>query len=317
VTASKKGSLEHSVQIAVAGVPVCVSSDSDEICVSAAQRHVGVPIENGNACHVDVRVVKKRSAATQRVSWTYPDKNHVVVESPWLSASLDLAAASARIECEAAHVAAPEAQRIIFEGVMYSLIRRKDRHPVHAAVIQRGDLALLLAGGSGVGKSTLTYVAHRAGLTVLADDSARIQLHPSLRIWGDGSPARIHLLEHARDSFAELKELRGDWVSPTGTLKLTVPLRANTKPWQPYARRARVCLLDRGNGAVQLKRVVPREIRDAIMNASEAHSDREPEQRARVADALSAAGGWRLTLSSHPGDALPRVHEMLDAMERE
>ena len=43
------------------------------------------------------------------------------------------------------------------------LVARQDRQPVHAAMVAGGSAALLLAGPTGVGKSTLAYAAHRAG----------------------------------------------------------------------------------------------------------------------------------------------------------
>ncbi|HEU0299242.1 MAG TPA: hypothetical protein VFR37_07310, partial [Longimicrobium sp.] len=55
------------------------------------------------------------------------------------------------------------------------LLTGLDREPLHAAGVVRGRTALLLAGPSGVGKSTLAYAALRSGLRVLSEDTVFLQ----------------------------------------------------------------------------------------------------------------------------------------------
>lgn len=63
---------------------------------------------------------------------------------------------------------------------------------LHANVIQVGGAALMLAGASGVGKSTLAAIFHNRGYAVLADDIGAIhpdgQIRagaPTLKLWAD------------------------------------------------------------------------------------------------------------------------------------
>lgn len=54
--------------------------------------------------------------------------------------------------------------------VLARLFFERGRFVLHGAAIRRGDTTLLVIGESGTGKSTLTFVASRAGWRVLADD---------------------------------------------------------------------------------------------------------------------------------------------------
>jgi hypothetical protein len=186
----------------------------------------------------------------------------------------------------------------MLEGVTLVLVASHDRIPVHGAMIARGNVAVILAGPSGRGKSTVSYAALRRGWRVLADDGVYVQTSPSLRIWG--RPAALLLPDDARRRFPELAA-REPTRQAGGKLKIPVDSRITEEP-EPVAE-AMVCILERGD-RVRLEPLGPAELEAGLA------VDREPglapygDAPARVGRMLSARGGWRLTLSDDPGDAV-------------
>lgn len=310
--------LEHSVAVAVAGVPVRVESNSSAVTSAAMARYAAASLSGSIAAapcslRVSVRRDTEPHGNSPDVRWHFQDRDRALVTGPGLAAAIDLAAGRAVVDVDEAFLRNRALfQRAVLEGIPFTLISRKDRHPVHAAVLRAGKAALLLHGPSGVGKSTLAYVAHRAGIDVLADDASRVQLEPEVRLWGDGTSPRVHLLEHARHDFAELRGQEPDWLSGSGVPKLSVQLLPpGGAARSPFASLVRVCLLARHRGIVALRAATSGEIRDALLRAPEAALDLAPDRRARVASALAAPGGWHLTLSDHPSDAVPHLRAML------
>ncbi len=310
--------LEHVVQVVVAGLAVRLESNAQEV-VSAARLRYAAPVDTqpAPACRLQIQVQRGGEASpggmdAMDVRWRFPDRDHAVVSAPGLAATVDMAGGNAVVHVDESFVR-NEAQfrRTVIEGILLTLLTRRDRHPIHAAALRAGDAALLLHGPSGVGKSTLAYVAYRAGIDVLADDAARVQLEPEFRVWGDGVRPRIHLAEGARDEFSELRGHTAQRLSSDSVRKLAVELRSPSAPWSPFARAARVCLLARRGGAVAVRDASPKEIRDTLINAPEAAFDLAPEQRQRVVTALAVAGGWHLTLSHHAVEAIPHLQTML------
>lgn len=178
----------------------------------------------------------------------------------------------------------------MLEAMTMALLSAFDRHPVHAAAIARDGRALLLTGASGSGKSTLAHLAHSAGLDVLSEDTVWIQLEPTLQVWGWPGYARL-LIDDARD-------------------KSRIPLANTSRPACYVANRAAVCLLERGDSAA-LERASSVEIFTALMKSVAPGFDRFPERHEKAASRLATNGGWRLTLSGNPADALPLLTRMI------
>lgn len=302
------------IDVSVAGVTVRVTSNSRDVIEAARRRFAAGGFHNAaSACRLEVSVAAGSATAPAaiEVHWEFPGDDRAVVAAAGLSAEVGLESGIATVQVEDWFVRnAAQFRRTVLEGIVFMLLTRRDRHPVHASVLRVGDAALLLHGPSGVGKSTLAYAAWRAGVGVLADDVARVQLQPELRVWGDGVAARIHLVEGARNQFAELPDHRPERISADGLEKLVVDASQPGTP-PPFVRAARICLLARHRGPVVVRDATPGEIRDTMLGARETAFDRAPAQRARVVDALASPGGWHLTLSADPSAALPHVQRML------
>jgi hypothetical protein len=181
----------------------------------------------------------------------------------------------------------------------------KDRTPIHAALIGRGDAALLLVGAAGTGKSTLAYAAAQAGWDVLSDDAAYVQLEPH-RVWGTGSS--VLLLD---DAALHFPELRGHSLTtfPTGKRKLMAT--ASAGPPRLSVSRAGICVLERSGGAVRVYPISPDEIQRTLTFDPAGAGIRFGERLPRAAAWLAASGGWRLSLSSDPREAVPALEEMI------
>ncbi len=79
----------------------------------------------------------------------------------------------------------------VVDTLLLFLLTRSGRTPVHAAGVMVGGTAVVLAGPSGTGKSTISLAAMQRGLRILSDDTVYIQLQPSLRIWGFPRPLHV------------------------------------------------------------------------------------------------------------------------------
>ena len=198
----------------------------------------------------------------------------------------------------------------VVEALTLMLVTNMDRHPVHAATVVREGGALLLAGPSGVGKSTLAYAASRAGLEVRGDEAAYVQLQPALRLWG--MPGRVRLSSTGAAHFPELSE-----VPPVsginGKSKVVVDFDVDEGALRPVERVV-VCLLSEGDGPARLERVEPPEILDGLTSRVEPGFDLNPEEGRLVAERLARGGGWRVGLSKDPFDAVPLLEEVFDAL---
>ncbi len=184
----------------------------------------------------------------------------------------------------------------VVDTLVLFLLTRAGRVPLHAAGVLLGDTAVVLAGRSGTGKSTLALAAQRAGLRVLSDDAVYVQLEPGLRVWG--FPRPIHLLPGAAHAAADaggVLRLRG------GRWKVAVP----PGEWvgEPVAERAVLCLLEPGR-AVAVEPIAADAAVEAVMKSLEPGFDHFRRQVNAAARALAAGGAWRLTLSPDPAEAI-------------
>lgn len=194
----------------------------------------------------------------------------------------------------------------VLDPLILFLMTRNGRVPIHASAFLVGDLAVVLAGPSGTGKSCLALAARRAGLPVLSDDIVYVQLEPVLRVWG--MPQHIHVF--AQDlpaGVASKTRLRN------GKLKHGIAIGNGTIA--RVAQRVAVCLMQPG-AAVAIDVIAPEDV--ALKgNDLEPGFDLLACPIEAALERLTANGAIGLTLSSDPDAAIRCLllnHSLLNAV---
>ena len=307
--------LSHSVSLPILGVETRFESNSVYIRDLAEQTfNGGAAMPAGDTTPVPVVHVRiivhdgnEHAAGHAAVQHISASDGRLIVLAPGSVAIVDGSRRESLAYVTTALAADREHFRVeVLEAITFALLACFDRHPIHAAAIVQGGRAVLLAGASGMGKSTLTYLAHTSGIDVLSDDRVWVELHPALRIWA--GPLRVRLLGDASSHFPELSRL-DEPIGGDGKSKRSVAFTGQT--CTVPADRAVVCVLTRG-AKVALDRIAGSVLREELAGQLAPGFDRFPERQDVVLRTLTAEGGWRLTLSDNPHDALPLLHRMLD-----
>ena len=199
----------------------------------------------------------------------------------------------------------------VLEALTLWMLTALDRQPLHAAALERDGAALLFAGRSGVGKSTLVYAALRAGLRVLTEDCAFLQGGPVPRVWG--MPGFVHLLPDAVRWFPELAGA-APAPRPNGKTKIAVDVRAaGAAAPARGVERVGICLLARGPFPA-LEMLSPQAVEAGLTAHLEPGFHRFAATIGEPVRRLAARGGWRLTLPATPHDAVPLLHRLFDEL---
>jgi hypothetical protein len=182
----------------------------------------------------------------------------------------------------------------VLELMAFALVSRHDRMPVHTGAVVHNGTAILLAGPSKAGKSTLCYACVREGFQLLSEDVVYVSRTPRLRLWG--LPWRVHLLADAVRFFPELADVPAR-LQPNGKTKLAVETaRVGPDRALRHAERALVCVLDRHDSADSVVEPI-----DPAIAAAALSGDPEPgfdlyDNTPEVAQALAAGGAYRVTV---------------------
>src|SRR2546426_7701574 len=321
--------LRHVMELPVLGIPVRFESNSAAALAVVEEAFGiwrGLRTSSGLIAPLGVRVRLivhegderdgSRVASHAPVTCRMPDADRVIVHTPGSVGIADTRRQEATayitpaLLADRAHV-----QYSMIEGLTLTLVTACDRYPVHAAAIARGGVALLLAGPPGTGKSTLAYQAHRLGLRVLSDDAVYVQLNPEFRLWG--IPDRVHLLATASAHFPELAGRPPSFLA-NGDEKLVVRL---PDAWPapaaavPVASRVGVCLLERSGGAAARAPASAAEVQAFLKEGLGLSRVRFGGAMDQALARLVPVGGWRLSLSANPADAVPHLDAMLRQLE--
>jgi hypothetical protein len=197
----------------------------------------------------------------------------------------------------------------ILQCLALFLVTARDRQPVHASAVMRHDVALLLSGPTGVGKSTVCYAAVRAGLKFMSDEAVYVQQRPTLRVWGLPGPIRLH--PSARAHFPELESavVRRQ---PNGKEKVVVdPKNLGEIADRQVVERAGICVLRRGT-EWGLRAIGPDELRRRVSAQLEPGFDLFAETVPALVAELGKMGAWELTIAPPADGAVPLISKALD-----
>jgi hypothetical protein len=175
--------------------------------------------------------------------------------------------------------------------VMY-LVAQAGRIPVHASAVMFGDRAIVLAGRSGAGKSSLAMAADRAGYPVLSDDTIFVQTKPEFRIWA--LPQAIHVFEKdAPAGAANGTRFR------SGRWKHTLPITAP----RFRAEQAVLCVLAHGDD-VALEPMPEADAIEVLTRDPEPGYEFYGDRAVEAVGAVARGGTWKLTLARDPAAAI-------------
>lgn len=315
--------LRHVLELPVLGIPVRFASNSTAVLAVVEDAfgpwrtlaaYPDLIASEGAQVRLIVHEGLEGSGPHAPVTCRMPDGDRIIVHTPGSVGIADCARREATAYITPALLRADRAQvrYSMIEGLTLMLVTARDRYPVHAAAVMRGPVALLLAGPPGSGKSTLAYQAYRHGLRVLSDDAAYVQLTPTFRLWGMLGP--VHLLPATRAHFPELAGHTPAWLA-NGNEKFLLSI-SDQWPVPPVASRAGVCLLERTGGAASCARASATEVETSLAAGLGVSRVRFGPALHDALAQLAGRGGWRLSLSADPADALPFVDEMLTELGR-
>ena len=338
--------LDHCASFPLLGVPLEVRSNSPAV-IAVAERAFGgwrglepELIEDCEPCVVNLIVHDDRRPTTddRRPTNLYesqeleppspishlPSPNHATRSTPFtmrfhsdcflgtdgdnlLTAQLDhgfaLGFVTPELVAEEAHL-----RYHALELLALALVSRRDRVPVHAGAIVRRGRAVLLAGHSMAGKSTLCYACLREGFQLLTEDVVYVSRRHGLRLWG--VPWQIHLLPDAVRHFGELVDIPSA-LQANGKRKLMVETTAfGSDRARRHAERAAVCVVERAGGVTStLEPIEPRAALKVLSGNPESGFDLNSEMIAS-AEALVAGGAYRLRAGSDLAGAVALLREL-------
>ncbi len=202
----------------------------------------------------------------------------------------------------------------VLEALTLALLTRFDRMPFHAAAIVRDGLALVLAGPTGVGKSTLSYAALRAGFQVLTDDAVYLQTDPVIRIWG--FPGHIHLPADASHRFPELAGA-APALRANGKEKISVDVGVRGGMVErPLVEDAALCVLRRTDGRPAGHASSAAEIEALLTSRIEPGFDLFADAIGPAVSRLARRGGWILDVGGDPSDVMDVIRGMFADLGR-
>ena len=240
--------LQHTTCFPLLGKCLEVRSNHAEV-LHAAQRTFGhwlaLPaneVTHQEPLRVDVLVTDDDPNQSLQTDWPFKQRVHghtfvATLGQDMLTAQLDRGYAIAFVGAALA-ANTTYLQKQVLDTLGLLITTQHDREPIHAGAVAWQGKALLLAGKSKTGKSTLCYACARAGFALLAEDVVYIQCQPTLRVWGHSQC--VHLLADAPQFFPELRDVPVQRL-PNGKAKLAAPVALTRR----FAEQCALCIIDR------------------------------------------------------------------------
>jgi hypothetical protein len=194
---------------------------------------------------------------------------------------------------------------LVLEPLVLFLATHNGRVPIHASAIRVGNLAILFAGASGAGKSSLALAAHRAGLSVLSEDTVYIRPGPSPAIWGWNGP--VHVLPQDTANTASAIRIRN------GRVKHAIALEP-TSAIDPPANSAVVCVLGRAAHPALTRLKAQAALH--LLHPLEPGFDLLQAEIHSVHRQLCGKGAWLLGLSGDAREAIALISANIGRLRR-
>jgi hypothetical protein len=281
------------------GIPTDFIADDPVLLAAACAAYADCVTERSAEPVIELRLSRETAATTPVSLGIAVEGSRLTIAgggiTGWADAESKRAACGIPLNLVVEQAALTE----VVDTLLLFILARSGRTPVHAAGVMAGATALVLAGPSGTGKSTLALSAAAKGLPVLSDDTLYVQREPALRVWG--FPRPIHVFAEDAPAGSYPVRLRG------GKRKAAIPVAGAAQP----ADRAVLILLERG-GAVALAPLDPAEA-VAQLSTLEPGFDLLAEQSAAAIAALAGDQAWRLTLSRDPAAAIDALRARFGA----
>lgn len=186
-----------------------------------------------------------------------------------------------------------------------SLLAPHDRFVIHAGAIQRDGEAILVLGGSGLGKSTLVLGALRDGWNVLSDDLVLIRSDPSGPVV-TGIPRTLTVpgeLASAEESFWRIDN------DPRARVRL--PFEGWDRAWRPITS---LIVVGHGDGeAASVQPIDHVEMLAILLHSMLSRQPQNVRRYARLAITLCGLPARRLLHSQVPEVRAQRAAEALTA----
>ena len=200
----------------------------------------------------------------------------------------------------------------VLEALTLTLVTTLDRQPVHGALLRRDELGIVLAGPSGMGKSSVGYLAQMRGFEMLSDDATYVQLDGAQRVWG--SPGRSYVPKDVASRIAELRD-REPRLLPSGKRKIVAALKGVSGERPPVVDRVGVCLLQRDGGKAWIRRVQPAAVATFLLEGLGPQRALYAATAAPAVEWLAGDGGWLINLSSDPGDGVRLLESVVSDLQ--
>lgn len=309
---------EHVLTFPVLGIPTRFETNS-----STVAQLINETFGDWQALYERPELIEPVSATVRILvhDETYPDRSYryrsladdrVLISSGDSVAICDPLRRESVAFVSVAHVADRALFRYaVLEAMTNAVLTLLDRQPLHAAGVVGNGVAVLLAGPSGIGKSTLVYALARAGFELLTDDVVFLQLKPRLRAWGQ--PRFLNLSESSSRFFPELERCSAT-LTANGKHKIAVDARARGfTTGLPVAERALLCVLQRHVGPPAIEPISAAELETALLSGGESGFDLFAETIRPAIHALAEEGGWRIRLGDHPQDVVPLIEQLVSS----